>query len=194
MDSIMRWLKKVSAPYTALLVISLLPLTATAEFSVTQLTPVIKDQSLLLNGELDLGLSEKTEEALSKGIPLEIIIELQLYRKRPIVWDQLMQEWEFRHKIRYHALSGQYLVKDHAKEPDKIESFTSLQQALAYMGALEDLELPLIQELLEPKTEFKVLLRVSLAIETLPVALRPVAYTSPSWHLNSGWTTWKVQH
>jgi len=194
MGSIMRYLKKVNALYAALFVISLLPLTATAEFRVMQLTPVIKDQSLLLNGELDLGLSEKTEEALSKGIPLEVIIELQLYRKRPIVWDQLVQEWEFRHKIRYHALSGQYLVKDHVKEPDKTESFTSLQQALAYMGTLEDLELAVKQELPESGAEFKVLLRASLAIEPLPVALRPVAYTSPSWHLNSGWTTWKVQH
>ena len=49
-----------------------------------------------------------------------------------------------------------------------------------------------LEEPAAPDAVHSVDLRVSLDIEALPTPLRPVAYTSFTWHLNSGWSTWKV--
>ena len=165
-------------------------LAAQADFKVTRISPRVADGELVLSGTLELGLTSKVEEALSKGIPIDVIIDVSLYRKRLLIWDRLMQSWVMRRGISYHALSRQYLVAGH--RPDAVESFTSLQAALAGMGTLEELKLPL-NELPYGEDTYYVSVRASLDVEALPAPLRPVAYTSLAWHLNSGWTEWYVQ-
>jgi hypothetical protein len=36
-------------------------------------------------------------------------------------------------------------------------------------------------------------LRARLDIEALPMLMRPLAYTLPSWRLSTGWTEWPIQ-
>lgn len=163
-----------------------------ADFGVSQMQAKLEAGKLALSGNLDLGLNNRVEEAVSKGIPLDIDIELRLYRKRPILWAQLLSNWRLRRQVRFHALSGQYLVSEIRDGTEVLESFTSLQQALRQMGTINEQEFTIAAG---TDTDDPLLLdtRVSLDIETLPAPLRPVAYTSLDWHLNSGWTTWTVQ-
>jgi hypothetical protein len=60
------------------------------------------------------------------------------------------------------------------------------------MGTLNEIsfEMP---SLARTEQNYVLDVRVSLDIESLPAPLRPVAYTSLDWHLNSGWTTWTVK-
>lgn len=166
---------------------------ARADFRVTEVTPRIAGESLAVSGSLDLGLTSKVQEALSKGVPIEVIIEIDLYRARSILWDSRVAQWVLHRRISYHALSRQYLVSGHQRDADAIESFTSLQAALANMGLLDDLKLALKHKLQEA-SEYYVSVRASLDIDSLPAPLRPVAYTSLAWRLSSGWTRWNVQH
>lgn len=165
---------------------------ALADFSISEIKAGMVAGKLVLSGSLDLSLGGKVEEAVSKGIPLDVDIELQLYQQRPILWARKLATWTLRRQIRYHALSGQYLVSENRGGTEILENFTSLQQALRQMGSITDLELEL-----DPATGAEPPLvldaRASLDIESLPAPLRPVAYTSLDWHLNSGWTTWNVQ-
>lgn len=174
------------------LLILVSPELALADFSVKAINARLTPGKILLSGDLDLALSEKVEEAVSKGIPLDIDIELKLYQTRPILWAKRISEWTLRRQIRYHALSGQYLVSEKKDGVENLENFTSLPQALLHMGNLNDLELSLEQD---TPFEHPLVLeaRASLDIESLPAPLRPVAYTSLEWHLNSGWTEWNVQ-
>ena len=165
---------------------------AWADFSVKAMNARIASGKMLLSGNLELTLSDKVEEAVSKGIPLDIDIELKLYHKRPILWANRISEWTLRRQIRYHALSGQYLVSEKKGGVENLENFTSLAQALLHMGSLNDVELALDQEA-SFKQPLVLEARASLDIESLPAPLRPVAYTSLDWHLNSGWTEWNVQ-
>jgi len=158
-----------------------------AEFKVAEMKPRVVGEAVVLNGNLELGLTPKVEEALSKGIELPIIVELRLYRKRSLLWDQRVASWSLRRNLQYHALSGQYLVNaDNARD-----NFLSLAEALKHLGTLSELRLPLPTE--PAADEHVMTLRVYLDIEALPTPLRPVAYTTLSWHLNSGWTKWNVQ-
>ncbi len=162
---------------------------AAADFKVVSVQAKFADQSLTLTGDLDLSLSARVEEALSKGIPLEVSIEIRLNRPRRFMWDVNIADWTLQRRIQYHALSGQYLVMADASS-DLKESFLTLQEALKQMGSFSDLRLTLAQAL--PAGEHTVEVRATLDIEALPAPLRPVAYTSRAWRLNSGWTTWKV--
>lgn len=163
---------------------------AAADFKVVELHPELDERSLVLNGQLDLGLNAKVEEALAKGIPLEVAVDVHLYRERPYWWDPKIASWTLHRRIQYHALSGQYLVNTLAPEVESGESLLTLQEALKQLGELDAVTLAL-EEPASPGGHF-VDIRVSLDIEALPTPLRPVAYTSLTWHLNSGWSSWKV--
>lgn len=162
-----------------------------AEFKVADVQPKFVDQSLVLTGNLELVLNPKVEEALAKGIPLEVIIDVRLYRERRFLWDREIASWPLRRRIQFHALSGQYLISTSAPEAETGESLLTLQEALKQLGSLNDVKLAM-EDAATPDAPHAVDLRVSLDIEALPTPLRPVAYTSFTWHLNSGWTSWKV--
>ena len=165
---------------------------AVAEFTIPDVKPKFIGQSLLLDGNLELGLTTKVEEALSKGIPLEVIVDIRLHQQRRWLWDKTVSSWTLRRRIQYHALSGQYLVSTGEPGADSSESFISQQDALKQLGIFSDFRLALPETPAEG--DYFIEMRVNLDIEALPAPLRPVAYTSLAWHLNSGWTTWKVAH
>jgi len=175
----------------AALLLLLLALPAGADFKVVEAQPRLEGKMLVLNGSLDLALTPKVEEALSKGIPLEVVIDVRLYRKRWLVWHQGVGRWTLRRRVVYHALSGQYLVGNASSEPEASESHGSMLEALRALGALNDVRLPLARAA-PTDGEYGVELRASLDIEALPAPLRPLAYTSLDWRLNSGWSTWKL--
>lgn len=169
----------------------LLALPAGADFKVAEVQPRLEGKTLVLNGRLDLALSPKVEEALTKGIRLDVTIDVRLYRRRWYAWNQGVGSWTLHRRISYHALSGQYLVSTSVSDPDNRESHGSMLEALRALGVLDDLKLPLETEV-AADGEYSVELRASLDIEALPAPLRPVAYTSLDWRLNSGWSTWKL--
>ena len=168
--------------------------TAAAQFSVQDVQARLAEEALHLNTRIDLALAPKAEEALSKGIPLDVNIEVQLIRHRTFWWDKRVADWQLRRRIQYHALSGQYLVSGLHPDVYDLASFDSLASALSHIGTLQDAELPLTKKKnISSDGRYSLQLRVYLDLDALPSLLRPVAYTSPSWHLGSGWTTWTVQ-
>ncbi len=188
----MRAYKKSKWCIAAALIATLGTSVAGAEFTVANVVPRLTAETLALSGMVDLGLSAKVEEALSKGIPMDVIIDISLYRKRSLLWDARIQTWVLRRQISYHALSRQYLLMGHRPDPAAVESFVSLQSALTSMGSLDELSLAVSRKL-DSDADYYVEVRASLDIESLPAPLRPVAYTSLAWHLSSGWTEWHVQ-
>lgn len=164
---------------------------AIANFVVNNAHPDFRDGKLYLNADMDLSLNEKVEEALNKGIPLKFLFEVRLKRKREILWNETIAQWQMVRQLKYHALSSQYLLSTDGN--NQVESFTALRQALRNCGTLSDYEFPMTHFPGKDDT-YQLEVRVSLDIEALPAPLRPVAYTSLDWRLNSGWTTWPARH
>lgn len=161
-------------------------------FKVTTVQARAGGQTLRLSGSIELSLTQEVEEAIGNGIPIDLVIDIRLYRSRPYIWDQKIASWSLRRELRYHALTGQYLINAGPGAPVVRESSTSLSEALSEMGSLGDLTLPLPAPLVSG-AEYYLQLRANLDVEALPPLLRPVAYTSRKWKLDSGWTTWKIQ-
>jgi len=176
-----------------LLILIVAPSNAYSEFVVNSVKITIDSNNLVVNTELNLTINQEIENALNKGIPLTLIHEYTLYRKRPFMWDKRVQHWRYKINIRYHALSGRYIVSGDTQS--SLQSFLSTEAALQYMGNTELLRLPLLNINSEQLDDnFLLAFRVRLDIESLPAPLRPVAYTSTEWRLNSPWTQWTIQN
>lgn len=162
---------------------------AQAGFLITRADGVLLGHNLQLNADLDLNLNNDVEEALRNGISLTVVFDASLYRHRRILWDQGLGDWKLERQISFHALSGQYVVS--ALDSEEAENFYSLGDALKYMGTLKEVDLPLTKTATN-NGDLRLNMRAELDIEALPTPLRPVAYASRAWHLNSGWTTWAI--
>ena len=165
-----------------------------ADFNVRGVQTQLNARALGLSARLKLKLSRKAEDALDTGIPLDVVIDVDLLRHRRILWDKSVASWSLHRSLRFHALSRQYLVSGAGIADDGYGNFSSLSDALGYLGHIRHLLLPLArQKPLAVDGDYRVRLRVYLDIGALPSPLQPLAYASPAWHLNSGWTTWSVE-
>jgi hypothetical protein len=165
-----------------------------ANFSVKSAQPFLDQRVLHVNARLDLPLNPRIEEALSKGIPIDVVIEVILVKHRWWWRNKVVTDHALRRRIQFHALSRQYLVSGvRAREPS--ESFGSLSEALVHAGRLDELAIPLTtKKEIEAGGRYLLLLRAHLDIEALPMLMRPLAYATPAWRLNTGWTEWPIQH
>lgn len=167
---------------------------AWADFVVREVDARFVKDALIISTTLDMALSARTEEALNKGIPLDVVIDFALVEHRRFIWDRVVTDRTLHRRIQYHALSGQYLVSSADMDVDEFARFPTAQAALAYTGALNQLEIPLPKKKgINPKLPYWLKLRVQLDIATLPSPLRPLAYVTPSWHHNTGWIRQEVQ-
>ena len=181
-----------AASLSLAMLLALLAWGVAAEFEVKESQPFLRDRVLHVNTRLDLNVNPKIEEALSKGIPIDVAIEIRLVRYRWWWRNVVITDWTLVRRLQFHALSRQFLVSSqHGEQPT--ESFGSLAQALVYLGDLSDFTITLTaKKELRPDARHLLALRARLDIEALPVIMRPLAYATPSWRLNTGWTEWPV--
>jgi hypothetical protein len=162
-----------------------------ASFEITDASPRFGENLVLVSARMDLELSEDTQTALNKGIPLKILIEFVLKRERKWMWDKKVGNWVLRAEIKYHALSGLYSVR--LQDESEVKTFSSQQGALKYVGTLSRVSLPLIDDSADDNRSYWLDLRVRLDLSSLPTPLRLMAYTSSQWWLKSKWTRWAVE-
>ena len=180
----------------AILGLLALPAFANADFQIEPVSATIKGNQIEATAILELSLSNETEEALDKGIPLLIVVELALLRARPLLWKERIDRWRFPVQIRYHALSGRYIIEQTGAGPtgtDSFGSFRTVADALAAAGGTQRFLISVANRSLDDGSDYRLSIRASLDIESLPVPLRLVAYISPSWRLGSGWNQWKLE-
>ena len=160
-------------------------------FSIDQIEAVQDEQAIQVNGKLTLKLTDDVRKALSKSIPLQLKMEFVLNRVRNYVWDKEIAVWTVPIAISYKPVSDEYVVS----RPDllnQIETFDSQHAALERLGAFNKLSLPLPSPLAEKK-QYILEARIKLELGQLPAMMRPLAYFSSSWHLNSKWTEWPLE-
>jgi len=111
-------------------------------------------------------------------------------RQRPLLWDETVKK-KLRHfQLRYHALSDQYVLSNLTEQTQ--QSFLSRGSAIAALGELDALRLIDAQRLV-PGEQYNAGLRVALDVEALPSPMRPWAWFSNDWQLDSGWYTWQLK-
>ena len=142
-----------------------------------------------LSAQIDYKFSGDVLAAIESGVPMVVVLDIELLRPRDYLWNKQIAELKQRFQLQYHALAEQYIVRNlNSGEQYTAPTFNT---ALFYLRDIKNI--PLIdQQLLESSQNYRVRLRVSLEFDSLPVPLKLSAYTSRSWWLGSDWFTWEL--
>jgi hypothetical protein len=161
-----------------------------SDFVVRAAGTSIVNQVYVLDADIDYSFSERALNALANGVPLTLRMHIKIEREYNWWPDSLAAELEQRYEIQYHALSGLHVLEN--LNSGASEVYPTLHSALLALGSVRDL--PVIDEkLLDEDADYVIAMRVHLDIEALPSPLRPFAYITPAWWLNSDWYTWSLR-
>ncbi len=162
---------------------------AKAQGIVVQFVEISHDNGrYALDADIQYNLSEVAQEALHKGVALTFKLTIAVLEPRPLVWDQPIISEERSYTLNFQALTNQYRVQ--RGDSVLLETFPTLNSALSEIGSLRNIEVALFERGLRENNEY-VGIRAWLDIESLPVPMRLLAYSQPSWRHNSGWYRWK---
>jgi len=161
----------------------------TPQFRVNHARTVLVDDVYRLEASLEYHFSAEALDALHNGVPLTLILDIEVYQPRRYLWEKTLADLKQRYRIQYHALSDKYLLRN--LNSGLQATFTRLDDALASLGNIG--EIPIIDaHLLDPGERYMVRVRSRLDIDKLPVPLRLEAYVSSDWWLTSGWYSWDL--
>ena len=158
------------------------PLHAQSEFYVRSASTQLEDGVYWLDALIDYQFSERSLEALENGVALTVVVEIDVNRVRRYLWNETVAEIIQRYELTLHPLSGRYVVDNLNTGVSK--TFDTLADAADYLGRIRHFPL-LDAELAPPDEEHEVVLNARLDIESLPAPLRPLAYLSSQWRLDS---------
>ncbi len=162
----------------------------TPGFSIQSLETRMQDRVYLLTANFNYHFSREAIEALEHGVPLLILVDIEIRSPRWWWKDITTAELEQGYLLLYHALSESYVV--HNLNSGTQNNFVRLDHALTFLSSIKNLPI-LDANLLDPKKEYYLRVRTHLDIESLPAPMRPLAYISSDWQLSSDWYEWPLQ-
>ena len=179
------------APWCALVLALALPGPGRADddFRVRDVRIQLEEGTYVLDADVDFRFSPDALEALGNGVPLTILVHIQVRPADAWIWEDSATDLQLRYAIRYKPLSERYEV--YRLPGERGRSFVSRDAAISALGEIRDLQL-VDRARLEPDTAYEVHLKFDLDIEELPLPLRPMAYLRPAWKLGSSWSKWPL--
>ena len=148
----------------------------------------VERNRLRTDAELNLALDKAPAEALVSGIPLNLSVDIRLYRLKGRLWKTQIADWRYRHVLDYHRLSGRYSVENVAS--GQMKTFTTLIEALNSLSLIHISEkLPIS---IHDSDRLQVHLRARLDTNELPAPLRLIALFFRDWRQTSGWQQWEI--
>ena len=143
----------------------------------------------VVDARIDFVFSEDNLEAMRNGVALTVIVDIEVRRERGQWWDETLAARQLRYRIETNVLTGRYRVRNLGGGARNYRSFEEMTKAL---GRVESVPV-IARERLRADARYAARIRARLDIEALPSPLRPIAYLSPRWRLNSGWFEWQVE-
>jgi len=176
----------------ALCLLSLLltppPAQAAEAFVIKSLETRLRDNVYSFSTHIEYKFSDEALVALKNGVPLIILLNIEVQEER-WYWNKTIALLEQGYLLIYHALSEKFII--HNLNSGIQTDYSNLDDALHALGHIENL--PLIDaKLLQPESRYILRLRSELDIESLPTPMRPLAYISSDWRLQSDWYTWPL--
>jgi len=158
---------------------------ARSEVLVKSAELVPAGEAYQLRADFDIVFSAEVEEALSKGVPLNFLVEFQLVTPRQYWFDDEITTTSQNIRLSYHALSRQYLlnISQHQK------TFATLAEAKDELSRLRDWVV-LEKSQVTPAENYVAMLRFRLDPAKLPKQLQLEALGSEKWSLVSERHRW----
>src|SRR5512135_1653692 len=158
---------------------------ASDKSAVSQAAIHATPQGYVLDGDVNIVLNHTLEDALTKGINLYFLLELELSRPRNWWFDEGIAEPVRKMRIYYHLLLRRYVVETGYTT----HTAASLGEALALLGRVEDWQV-LERGALKAGQRYDARLRLRLDTTQLPKPLSIGAVTGDKWELVTPWHDW----
>ena len=123
----------------------------------------------LLNARLQLPLSNKVRAALVDGVPLTLVLELEVSRARHYWLDEGVASLRQEYQLQYQAVSDRYVVR--SLNSGELSSYPDLDTAIDQLARISSL--PVLDEaLINRGSRHEFSLRVTLNLGDMPETLR----------------------
>lgn len=142
-----------------------------------------------LHARVQYPVNEEIRRALHDGIALLADLDVSVARERRFWFDDEIVAFSLRRELAFHTVSERYVVRDvHSGEQP---SFPTLEEALAYLGAVDGLPI-VVEPQLAGNARYQVSVRAGIRRGRLPDALRAIMFWSDDWHRESEWYAWSL--
>lgn len=156
--------------------------------AVHQATLRATPQGYALDSEVDIVLNATLEDALTRGIPLHFLLELEITRPRSWWFAEDIAEPVRKMRIYYHLLLRRYVIDSGYRT----QTAASLAEALALLGRVEDW--PVLERgALKSGETYEARLRLRLDTAQLPKPLSIGVVTGDKWELATPWYAWSFE-
>lgn len=142
-----------------------------------------------LNAIVALSLSKPAREALAEGIPLTLVLDIELTGERRFLPDEGVAVLQQRFQLAYDPLSERYVVTN--ENSGAQATYPSLDEALDGLSVIR--QLPMIDaDLLQPGRRYEVSLRAAVEIGGMPEAVKVLIFWR-EWSRATDWYTWSIR-
>ena len=142
-------------------------------------------QGYVLDGDVSIVLNPTLEDALSRGINLYFLLELEVSRPRNWWFDEDIADPVRKMRIYYHLLLRRYVVETGYTT----RTAATLGEALAMLGRVDGWQV-LERGALKPGQHYDARLRLRLDTAQLPKPLSIGAVSGEKWELVTPWYSW----
>lgn len=161
---------------------------ASDKSAVTQAAIQATPQGYVLDGDVSIVLNPTLEDALSRGINLYFLLELELTRPRNWWFDETIAEPVRKMRIYYHLLLRRYVVETGYTT----RTAATLGEALAMLGRIDGWQVA-ERAALKPGRRYDARLRLRLDTSQLPKPLTIGAVGGERWDLATPWYEWTFE-
>jgi hypothetical protein len=159
-------------------------------FTIRSVETSLADKVYTLSAQVEYNFSDAAIEALENGVPLIVLINIEVERERNWWLNKEVAELQQGYLLLYHALTEKYIVNN--LNSGAQENYDSLHSAVSALGRIQALPV-LDANLVDVNARYLVRLHTYLDLEALPAPMRPMAYISSQWRLESDWYEWPLQ-
>lgn len=166
----------------------MLPFAASAEgITVTNATIEHGDEGWQLNADFDIQISQRLEEAVTRGVPLYFVVEFELSRPRWYWFDEKPVKRSQTYKITYTPLLRQYRLSV-GNLYQNFTRFDEVKRVLSRVRAWHVAD----NGAFAREGVYQANLRMRLDTGQLPKPFQLNAIASSDWALNSEWHRWTI--
>lgn len=152
-----------------------------ASASIQRIEPLVVRGQLSLDVDLELQLNDRMKQALSRGVPLTFVLELEINAPRWWWFDKTIVDTKLQRRLSYNTLTRIWRVSTGSFSV----TASSYAQAIDLLSTVRDWPV-VLSDRFEPKQTYTGSVRLSLDIDQLA---RPLQMDSAkdSWKLSSPW-------
>ncbi len=143
----------------------------------------------VLDASIRFAFDDELFVALEHGVQLNIDVLVEIRRQRKWLWDPVISSHRLGFILQHHPLTGAYVVTEPIARTRR--EFPDAREALQFLGTIRNYHL-LNAGLLTQGEAYDGYIKARLNIDALPAPLRPVAYVSHKWRVESAWLKWRL--